>query len=60
MTGIYTVKYYQRPVCIVKDMLQLEIVMGLVDIIFKKKKIGRREKTYRLFEEVQLHRKFYR
>ena len=33
LTGIYTVKIYQRPVCIVDDILHLEIVMGSINII---------------------------
>ena len=36
LTGIYTVRIYQRPVCIVEDILHLEMVMGSVDTIFQK------------------------
>ena len=58
LTGIFTVKMYQRPVCIVEDILHLEIVMGSVDTsLFFKKKDSKKE-TYRLFEEVQSHRYF--
>ena len=57
LTGIYTVKIYQGPVCIVEDILHLGIVMGLVDTSFLKKKI-QKKKTYRLFEEGQFHKYF--
>ena len=56
LTGIYTVKFYQGPVCIVEDSLHLKIVISSVDtIFFFKKEIGKRKKTYRLFEEVEFH-----
>ena len=45
LTSIYTVKIYQRPVCTVKDILHLEIVMGSVDTsFFKKQKIQTKKK----------------
>jgi len=31
LNSIYTVKIYKRPVCIIEDILHLEIVIGLVD-----------------------------
>ena len=34
LTGMYTVKIYQGPVCIVENILHLEIVMGTVDTSF--------------------------
>ena len=45
LAGIYTVKIYQGPVCIVEDILHLEIVMGTVDTtFFKKEKDSKKEK----------------
>ena len=38
LTGIYTVKIYHGPVCIVEDILHLRIVMGSVDTSFFLKK----------------------
>ena len=37
LTGIYTVKVYQGPVCIVEDIVHLKIVMGSVYTIFLKR-----------------------
>ena len=37
LTGIYRVKIYQGPVCIVEDIICLEIVMGTVDTNLIKK-----------------------
>ena len=45
LTGIYTVKIYQGPVCIVEDILHLEIVMGSVDTSFFKNKIQKKKLT---------------
>ena len=47
-------KFYQGPVCIVEDILHLEIAMGSIDTSFFLKK-NVQEKAYRLFEEVQFH-----
>ena len=38
LPGIYTVKIYQGPVCIVENILHLEIVMGTVDTSFQQRK----------------------
>ena len=58
LTGIYTVKIYQGPVCIVEGIRHLEIVMCSVDTICIKKREGwkKEEKAYKLFEDVQFHR----
>ena len=44
LADIYTVKIYQRPLCIVKDILHLEIVMGTVDTSLKKKTFEKSKK----------------
>ena len=54
VTGIYTVKIYQGPVCIVEDIIHLDIVMGSADTIFWED--WKKERTYRLYKKVQLHR----
>ena len=58
LTGIYTVKIYQGPVCIVEDILHLGIVMGSVDTSFFFFKKRFKKKTYKLIEEVQFHKYF--
>ena len=45
LTGIYTVKIYQGPVCIVEDILHLGIVMGSVDTSFFLKKDSKKKLT---------------
>ena len=45
LTGIYTAKIYQGPVCIVEDTLHLGIAMGSVDTGLKKKKIQKKRLT---------------
>ena len=49
LTGIYTVKIYQGPVCIVEDILHLDIVMGSADTIFSED--WKKKKTYRLYKK---------
>ena len=43
LNNIYTVKIYKWPVCMVEDILHLEMVIGLVDanylLSFKKEKL---------------------
>jgi len=55
------VKIYKRPVCIVEDILHLEIVISSVNQIhcyFKQGKLKEKKNTYRLFEEAQWYKYF--